>query len=279
MTQHASELLEVRDVRTYFPIKKGILARTVGHIKAVDGVDLDIREGETVCVVGESGCGKSTLARTILRLEKPRTGTIKVFGKDISTLSGAELKEYRRTVQVVFQDPMASLNPRMTILETLTEGALAHGLVTHADARKFAAGLLKEVDLEEHFLDRYPHEFSGGQRQRICIARALALQPKLLICDEAVTALDVVVRAKVLDLLQHLRKTRSLAYLFITHDIGVVRRIASRVVVMYKGKIVETGSAKDVLDNPQAPYTKYLLQSVPVIGKPLPEATDRDFDA
>ena len=273
-----TNLLEVRDVRTWFPVKTGVLARTTGWIRAVDGVDLDIAEGETVCVVGESGCGKSTLARTILRLEKPRTGTVKVYGRDVFRLTGDALKEYRRTVQVVFQDPMASLNPRMTILETLTEGAIAHGLVDHANARAFAAGLLKEVDLDEDFLERYPHEFSGGQRQRICIARALALKPKLLICDEAVTALDVVVRAKVLDLLGHLRETRGLAYLFITHDIGVVRRIATKVCVMYRGKVVETGGVKDVLDNPQAPYTKYLLRSVPVIGKPLPEETERDFE-
>lgn len=272
-------LLKVSGVRTYFPIRKGIFARTVGYIKAVDGVDLEINAGETVCVVGESGCGKSTLARTILRLEKPRTGTIEIDGKNVLVLDGKELKDYRRAVQVVFQDPMASLNPRMTILETLTEGALAHGLVSHENMREFAQGLLKEVDLDvPDYLDRYPHEFSGGQRQRICIARALALKPRLLICDEAVTALDVVVRAKVLELLTNLQKTRGLAYLFITHDIGVVRRIASRVVVMYKGKVVETGSAKDVLDNPQAPYTKYLLRSVPVIGQPLPEETDRDFE-
>ncbi len=271
-------LLEVRNVSTWYPIKTGILARTTGWVKAVNGVDLDIREGETVCVVGESGCGKSTLARTILRLEKPREGTISVYGKDVLKLSGQELKDYRRAVQVVFQDPMASLNPRMTILETLTEGALAHGLVDRENLRSFAAGLLKEVDLEEGFLDRYPHEFSGGQRQRICVARALALKPKLLICDEAVTALDVVVRAKILELLMDLQRKRGLSYLFITHDIGVVRRIATRVVVMYKGRVVETGPVSEVLDNPKAAYTKYLLRSVPVIGKPLPEETDRDFD-
>ena len=273
-----SPLLEVRGVSTWYPIKTGILARTTGWVKAVNGVDMDINAGETVCVVGESGCGKSTLARTILRLEKPRAGSIKVEGKDVLKLSGKALKEYRRTVQVVFQDPMASLNPRMTILETLTEGALAHGLVKREDLRPFASGLLREVDLEESFLDRYPHEFSGGQRQRICVARALALKPRLLICDEAVTALDVVVRAKVLELLMQLQKTRGLSYLFITHDIGVVRRIASRVVVMYKGRVVESGPAASVLDNPQAPYTKYLLRSVPVIGQPLPEETDRDFE-
>jgi oligopeptide transport system ATP-binding protein len=273
-------LLEVRGLKTWYPVKKGVLARTVGHVRAVDGVDLTLGRGETLGIVGESGCGKSTLARTILRLEKPREGTIFFRGgsrspdaADVLALRGAALQAYRCAVQVVFQDPHASLNPRHTVLDILTEAMLAHGLVTRDGRREAAVRLLADVGMPGDILDRYPHAFSGGQRQRLCIARALALGPELLICDEAVSALDLSVRAQVLNLLQDLQAQRGLAYLFITHDIGVVQHIADRIAVMYLGRIVETGSAESVLGAPAHPYTRLLLSAVPKIGVPLPEET------
>ncbi|MDR2849499.1 MAG: ATP-binding cassette domain-containing protein [Verrucomicrobiota bacterium] len=266
-------LLDVQGLSTWYPIKKGVFARTVGHVRAVDGVDMTLRRGETLGIVGESGCGKSTLARTVLQLEKPRAGTIRVNGADIATLRGAARLAYRRAVQVVFQDPHASLNPRHTVLDILTEAMLVHGLATHANRREAAIRLLADVGMPGDILDRYPHAFSGGQRQRLCIARALALDPELLICDEAVSALDLSVRAQVLNLLQDIQAKRGLAYLFITHDIGVVQHIADRIAVMYLGKIVETGPAETVLDSPAHPYTQLLLRAVPKIGVPLPEET------
>lgn len=264
-------LLRIRGLKTWYPVKKGVFARTVGHIRAVDGVDLDLMRGETLGIVGESGCGKSTLARTILRLEKPRAGTLLLNGRDIRTLRGADLRAYRRTVQVVFQDPYASLNPRHTVLDLLTEAMLAHRLVTPETRRDAAVRLLADVGLPEEILDRYPHEFSGGQRQRLCIARALALGPQLLICDEAVSALDLSVRAQVLNLLEDLKAKHGLSYLFITHDISVVQHIADRIAVMNRGRIVETGPAEQVLNTPEHPYTRLLLSAVPRIGVPLPD--------
>ena len=256
-------LLKISNLYTWYPVKRGVFARTVGHVKAVDGVSLEIAKGETLGLVGESGCGKSTLARTILRLEKPRSGAIEVEGRDILPLRGADLRDYRRSVQVVFQDPLASLNPRLTVQELLTEAAVVHGLVKPDERREVAAALLRDVGLSEDALDRFPQAFSGGQRQRICIARALALRPKLLICDEAVSALDLLVRAQVLNLLADLRERHGLSYLFITHDIGVVAHIADRIAVMYKGRIVEEGPAERVLTDPRHEYTKRLLASVP----------------
>jgi len=256
-------LLEIRDLRTYYPIRRGIFARTVGAVRAVDGVNLTLQAGETVGVVGESGCGKTTLARTVLRLERPRTGAVLVDGVDIATLRGAALKAYRRQVQVVFQDPFASLNPRHTVLDMVTEGMLAHGLATMSNRRAQAARLLEDVGLGVELLDRYPHAFSGGQRQRIAIARALSLGPRLLICDEAVSALDLSVRAQILNLLADLRARRGLAYLFITHDMAVVQHLADRIVVMRDGRVVEAGPAEQVLACPSHPYTKELLAAVP----------------
>lgn len=264
-------LLQVENLKTWFPIKKGVFARTVGYVRALDGVSLTMQAGETVGVVGESGCGKSTLARTILRLAKSREGRVLVEGKDVSRLSRKEMQEFRRTVQVVFQDPHASLNPRHTVLELLTEAPVAHGLFGMEERRERAERLLGDVGLPPDILDRYPFAFSGGQRQRICIARALALNPKLLICDEAVSALDLSIRAQVLNLLEELQEKRGLAYLFITHDIGVVEHIADRVVVMYLGKVVESGGCEEVLHSPAHPYTRLLLAAVPAIGKPLPD--------
>ena len=256
-------ILRIRDLRAWYPVKRGILARTVGHVKAVDGVSLEIRRGETLGLVGESGCGKSTLARAVLRLVKPQSGSIEVDGRDILSLRGAALRDYRRRVQVVFQDPFASLNPRLTVLELLTEAAVVHGLVAPDGRRAAAVELLRDVGMAEDALDRFPQAFSGGQRQRICIARALALRPELLICDEAVSALDLLVRAQVLNLLVDLKQRHGLSYLFITHDIGVVAHIADRIAVMHGGRIVEQGPAERVLTAPEDPYTKKLLASVP----------------
>lgn len=262
-------ILEVRDLKVYFPVRKGLFGFVSHYIKAVDGVSFDLRRGETLGVVGESGCGKSTTSRAILMLNKPCGGTINLDGKNILTLKGADLLDYRRKVQVVFQDPQAALNPRHTVMEILTEGMVYHGLCKKEERREKAVELLDSVGLPGDILDRYPHEFSGGQRQRLCIARAIALKPELLICDEAVSALDLTIRAQVLDLLAELKKKLSLSIIFITHDIGVVQHVADRIIVMNKGKIVEQGAASQVLSQPKEEYTKFLMASVPKIGKPL----------
>ncbi len=261
------KILEVSDLRVWFPIRKGLFSRTVGHVKAVDGISFSVARGETVGLVGESGCGKSTTARAILLLNKPCGGTIRVDGIDISTLSSRkELMAYRRLVQVVFQDPLASLNPRHTVLEILTEGLLAHGLCRADERRARATELLERVRLPATMLDRYPHEFSGGERQRISIARAIALKPQLLICDEAVSALDLSIRAQVLDLLEDLKQQLGLSLLFITHDIGVVQHVASRILVMNKGRIVEEGACDEVIRHPKDDYTRRLMAAVPRIA-------------
>ena len=239
-----AELLEVRDLKVWFPIKKGIFARTSGYVKAVDGVSFDLHRGETLGVVGESGSGKSTIARVITGLQNPTEGSFKLDGR----------------VAMVFQDPLGSLNPRMTVRATLEDGRRET-----EDASK----LLELVGLDASALDKYPHEFSGGQRQRICIARAIATKPELLICDEAVSALDLSIRAQVLDLLEDLKRKLGLSLLFITHDLGVVRHIADRILVMNRGKIIEEGPCGQVLKAPREEYTRYLISSVPKIGKPL----------
>ena len=262
-------LLQVRDLKVWFPVKKGVFGRTVGHVKAVDGVSFDLMRGETLGVVGESGCGKSTTSRAILLLNKPTGGEILLGGRDIRSLSGAEELAYRRRVQVVFQDPQASLNPRHTVMEILTEGMVYHRLCRKEERRAKAAELLAAVGLPDTILDRYPHEFSGGQRQRLCIARAIALRPELLICDEAVSALDLTIRAQVLDLLADLKRKLGLTILFITHDLGVVQHVADRIIVMNRGRIVESGTCAEVLGSPKEEYTKRLMAAVPVIGKPL----------
>ena len=260
-----SAILEVDSLKVHFPVRKGVFSRVTGYVKAVDGISFSMERGETLAIVGESGCGKSTTARTILKLVKPTEGRILVDGEDISRFSGKSLMAYRRRVQAVFQDPLASLNPRHSILEAVTEGMVVHGLCAESERRGKGAKLLAAAGLDEELLDRWPHELSGGQRQRVCIARAIALKPEILICDEAVSALDLSIRAQVLDLLESLKKELGLSILFITHDLGVVQNVAGRVLVMNAGKIVESGKASEVLAHPSDPYTRALVAASPTI--------------
>jgi oligopeptide/dipeptide ABC transporter ATP-binding protein len=257
------EILQVRDLQQYFPIKGGVFGRTVNHVKAVDGVNFTIYEGETVSIVGESGCGKSTTGRAILRLDEPTGGEVIFQGTNLLSKSKREMRSIRKDLQVIFQDPFASLNPRRSVGQTLEEAMGILNVVPKADRRRRAVELLEQVGLKEEHIDRYPHEFSGGQRQRIGIARALAVEPKLIICDEAVSALDVSVQAQVLNLLKKLQKEYGLTYLFISHDLGVVRHISDRIIVMYLGKVVEIAEKKSLFDNPSHPYTQALLSAIP----------------
>ena len=259
-------IIEVRNLRTWFPIKKGVFSKTVGHVKAVDDVTLDIQAGETLAVVGESGSGKSTLGRTILGLEKAIGGSIEYRGNTLIDLRRKQFLPFRRNLQIIFQDPFSSLNPRMTVLDILTEGLEEHGLLSGESKRDLAVRLLEEVQLEADHVFRYPHEFSGGQRQRICIARALSLKPEFIICDEAVSALDVTIQAQVIDLLMELQEKYNLSYMFISHDLSVVKKISDRTVVMKQGKIVEEGETAAVIGDPQHEYTKMLLSAVPIPG-------------
>ena len=260
-------LVEVRNLRTWFPIKKGIFSKTVGHVKAVDDLSLDIFPGETLAVVGESGSGKSTLGRTILGLERATSGNIAYRGDSLIGLNRKEFLPFRKNLQIIFQDPFSSLNPRMTILDILTEGMEEHGMLNGEPKQELAVRLLEEVQLEADHIFRYPHEFSGGQRQRICIARALSLKPELIICDEAVSALDVTIQAQVIELLIKLQENYGLSYMFISHDLSVVKKISDRTVVMKAGSILEQGQTAEVIGNPKHEYTKSLLNAVPVPGE------------
>ncbi len=259
-------LLRVEGLRTWFPIRAGVFRSIVGWVKAVDNVDLWVKPGETLALVGESGCGKTTVGRSILRLVEPREGRVLYKGTDLLALSQSELQPYRRQIQVVFQDPMASLDPRMRVRDAVAEGMKAFGIgkgeSEHTDR---VAELMRRVQLDPAQMWRYPHEFSGGQRQRICIARALALDPRLIICDEATSALDVSIQAQILNLLGDLQAERGLAYLFITHDLGVVRYLSHRVAVMYLGQLMEEGSTERVFQGPTHPYTKALLAAIPSV--------------
>lgn len=256
-------LLTVRQLKTWFPIRKGVLRRTVGHVRAVDGVDFDVYPGRTLALVGESGCGKTTVGRSILRLTEPTAGQVLYRGQDLLALKESELRPLRRKVQMVFQDPMTSLNPRMRVRELLEEGLLAFGVgETASERHERAAEALRRVQLHPDHLKRFPHEFSGGQRQRIGIARALIVEPELLICDEAVSALDVSIQAQVLNLLGELQAELGVAYLFITHDLSVVRHLGGDVAVMYLGRIVEAGPTEEVFTAPLHPYTRGLLGSI-----------------
>lgn len=259
-------LLKVEHLKTWFPLKKGIFNRVYDHVKAVDDVSLDVYPGETLGLVGESGCGKTTLGRSILRLVEPSDGKIIFEGKDVMSLSGNDLREYRKHAQIVFQDPYSSLNPKMRIGDAIAEPMLVHGLEPDAKRRRDkVCELLTEVGLQPEHYQRYPHEFSGGQRQRICIARALAVHPKLIICDESVSALDVSVQAQVLNLLNRLKKDFGFTYIFISHDLSVVRFMSDRILVMYNGRPVELGDADEIFNNPKNDYTKKLINAIPSV--------------
>ena len=257
-------LLRVRDLRKWFPVRGGLFSQVVGHVKAVDGVSFDIRAGETFGLVGESGCGKTTVGRSLLRLIEPTSGEIAFDGRDVGELRGAELRALRREMQIVFQDPYGSLNPRMTVGDIIGEGPRAHGLARGSELEDRVVAVLERVGLEPGYRTRYPHEFSGGQRQRIGIARALALEPRFIVCDEAVSALDVSIQAQILNLLRDLQDELSLTYLFISHDLNVVEHVADRVGVMYLGELVESASAEQLFGDPAHPYTRALLASNPI---------------
>lgn len=257
-------LLVVKDLVKHFPIRKGLLARTVGQVRAVDGVSFELRRQETLGLVGESGCGKTTVGRTILRLIEPTSGRVEFDGNSVFDTRGDALRRLRRKMQIIFQDPYGSLNPRMTVGAIVGEGPAIHRLGNKAERRERVEHLLQRCGLDPvHHMHRYPHEFSGGQRQRIGIARALSLDPEFIVCDEAVSALDVSIQAQVINLLRELQDEFRLSYLFIAHDLAVVEHISDRVAVMYLGKIVETAKAEDLYRNPRHPYTRALLSAVP----------------
>ncbi|MCE9619970.1 MAG: ATP-binding cassette domain-containing protein [Planctomycetes bacterium] len=260
---NSKHLLEVRDLKTWFPVRRGILQRVTGHVKAVDGVSFTLDKGETLGLVGESGCGKTTVGRTLLRLVEHAGGQAIFEGKDIFAMNSAELRQARRKMQIIFQDPGGSLNPRMRVGRIVGEPIEVHGLATGDELRDRVEKLLERCGMWPAAADRYPHEFSGGQRQRIGIARALALNPALIVCDEPTSALDVSIQSQILNLLKDLQDEFQLSYLFISHDMAVIHHICDRIAVMYDGKIVEEGPRDEVIHRPQHPYTKALLSAVP----------------
>jgi oligopeptide transport system ATP-binding protein len=257
-------LLEIRNLKKHFPVDAGLFSRGKGAVKAVDGVNLTINEGETLGLVGESGCGKSTLGRTILRLIEPTSGEVLFQGKNLFTMAPRELRNMRRQMQIIFQDPYASLNPRMRVGDIVGEGLEIHKLAKGKAKRDRVMELLQQVGLREDHFDRYPHEFSGGQRQRIGIARALAVSPKFIVCDEPVSSLDVSIQAQIINLLQELQEKMHLTYLFISHDLRVVEHISHRVAIMYLGKVVEIAQGDKIYHDAKHPYTRALLSAVPV---------------
>ena len=257
-------LLQVEDLKKYFPIKAGVFRRTVGWVKAVDGVSFEVFPEETLGIVGESGCGKSTLGMTVMRLYEPTAGSIFFQGEDISSLPASQLKGVRRNIQMIFQDPFTSLDPRMHIGSIVEEGMKVHRVASPPEVRRRALGLLEKVGLGAEYFSRYPHEFSGGQRQRIGIARALALNPRLVVADEPVSSLDVSVRSQILNLLKDLKREYQLTYIFISHDLAVVRQICDRVIVMYLGKVVEIADGDTFFSSPSHPYSVALTSAVPV---------------
>jgi len=259
-----NSLLEVKNLVKYFPIKKGVFRRTIGWVKAVDDVSFEVYEGETVGLVGESGCGKTTTALTILRLEEPTKGQVIFDNKNITKIKKSEMRKERKDMQIIFQDPYSSLNPRIKIKDIIAEGMLTHKMINNKLKYKRVGELLEKVGIPPEYMDRFPHEFSGGQRQRIGIARALALEPKIIMCDEAVSALDVSIRSQIINLLQDLQKEFNLTYLFIAHDLSVIKYISDRVVVMYLGKIVEIADKKELFADTMHPYTQALISAVPV---------------
>ena len=259
----AQHLLEVRDLKTWFPVRRGVLQRVTGHVKAVDGVNFYLDKGETLGLVGESGCGKTTVGRTLLRLADHTGGQALFEGKDIFAMNSMQLRAARRKMQIIFQDPGGSLNPRMRVGRIVGEPIEVHGLASGDELRERVEKLLERCGLWRAAADRYPHEFSGGQRQRIGIARALALNPALIVCDEPTSALDVSIQSQILNLLKDLQDEFQLSYLFISHDMAVIHHICDRIAVMYDGKIVEEGPRDEVIHRPQHPYTKALLSAVP----------------
>ncbi len=263
-TARTQPLLQVVDLRKYYPVRRGLFSRISGYVYAVDGLTFTINEGETLGLVGESGCGKSTAGKTILKLIEPTAGTIRLRGERIDHLSPREMRPYRRELQVVFQDPYSSLNPRLSAGAIVAEPLINYGIASGRELKDRVTALFAKVGLREDQMARYPHEFSGGQRQRIGIARALALNPRLIVCDEPVSALDVSVQAQVVNLLMNLQREFGLSYLFIAHDIAVVEHICHRIAVMYLGKIVELADRRSLFSSPQHPYTEALLSAVPV---------------
>jgi len=257
-------LIQVKDLKKYFPIKRGVFRRTVGHIRAVDGVSFDIYKGETLGLVGESGCGKSTAGRSILQLEVPTAGSVKFAERELTEMNKNDLRRARRHMQMIFQDPYASLNPRMTVGNIIGEPLAIHGLGDGAGRKERVQELLRVVGLNPYFVNRYPHEFSGGQRQRIGVARALATNPSFIVADEPISALDVSIQAQVVNMLDDLKQELGLTYLFIAHDLSMVRYISDRVAVMYLGRIVELSTRNEVYDHPLHPYTQALLSAIPV---------------
>ena len=259
-----NELIQVKNLVKYFPVREGLLQRVKDYVRAVDDVSFVVREGETLGMVGESGCGKTTIGRTMLRLIEPTSGSVIIDGKDIFKLNGAEMKAMRRNMQIIFQDPYASLDPRMPIGESVMEGLNIHGIGTPKERFAIMQDTLKKVGLEDYNARRYPHEFSGGQRQRIGIARALALRPKFIVCDEPVSALDVSIQSQVLNILKDLQAEFGLTFLFIAHNLSVVEHISNRVAVMYVGKMVELSNRDDLFANPLHPYTRALMSAIPI---------------
>ncbi|HID34830.1 MAG TPA: ATP-binding cassette domain-containing protein, partial [Anaerolineae bacterium] len=269
-------LLEVKDLKMYFPITKGIIIqRKIADVKAVDGLSFNIKRGETLGLVGESGCGKSTTGRAILQLYRPTAGSVKFEGKELTTMKGETLRRQRREMQMIFQDPYASLNPRLTVGNIIGEPLEVHNLAKGKEKRERVQELLKLVGLNPYFINRYPHEFSGGQRQRIGIARALAVNPKFIVADEPISALDVSIQAQIVNLLEDLQADLGLTYLFIAHDLSMVRHISDRVAVMYLGKIVELTDHETLYENPLHPYTKALLSAVPIPDPYIEEKRQR----
>jgi oligopeptide/dipeptide ABC transporter ATP-binding protein len=262
----ASLFFEIDKLKTWYPVQRGIFSKTVGYIKAVDDVSFSIKRGETLGLVGESGCGKTSLGRTIMLLEVPHEGEVRFEGQSIFSFNKYEKKKLRRKMQMIFQDPQSSLNPRMNVLDIITEGLKYHNLL-QSSRQETAIALLNEVGLDIQAMFRYPHEFSGGQRQRISIARAISMHPELVICDEAVSALDVSIQAQIVNLLMDLQDKHNFSYIFISHDLSVVNHISNRVAVMYLGKIVELGPTKKVLNSPIHPYTQALISAIPLPGK------------
>lgn len=263
-TREVADILTVRGLKKYFPIKTSVFGKPLSYLKAVDNVSFSVKEGTTIGIVGESGCGKTTLGRTILRLYNVDGGQVVFEGTDITSLNRKALSKFRTDIQLIFQDPYSSLPPRMTVGDIISEAVRVHEIVPKSEVRAYVLDIMQKCGLQPQYYDRYPHEFSGGQRQRICIARALAVKPKLVICDEPVSALDVSIQAQIINLLKDLQRTMNLTYVFISHDLSVVKYITDKILVMYLGNTMETGETDEIFDNPLHPYTRALFSAVPV---------------